>query len=72
MMSEGDNYIDFQQRRGMALDIIDEALEAYRGFMLDDDYDAQATLDRIMIRMRERRELLGAQPTRRDAKETRG
>lgn len=47
--------VDFQQQRGAAWDIIDEALLAYQGFMLDDDYDAQAALDRIMERMRERR-----------------
>lgn len=57
-MADPVNIADFQQRRGAALDIIDEALEDYRCWMLDDDYDAQATLDRIMARMRERRDLI--------------
>jgi len=47
--------IDHHQRQGMALDIIDEALETYRGWMLDDDYDAVGCLHKIMDRMRERR-----------------
>jgi hypothetical protein len=46
--------IDHQQRRGVAWDIIAEALESYREFMLDDDYDAQGALDRIIKRMQER------------------
>jgi hypothetical protein len=47
--------VDFYQRRGVAWDIIDEALAEYDGYMLDDDFDAQGCLDRIMKRMRERR-----------------
>lgn len=46
---------DHQQRRGAALDIIDEAINSYRGFMLDDDYNAQRALDQIMTRMADRR-----------------
>ena len=57
-MSEPANCADFQQRRGMALDVIDEALSTYREFMLDDDFDAQAVLDRIMARMTKRRQSL--------------
>ena len=49
------NVVDFQQRRGVALDIIDEALSGYREFMLDDDYNAQRALDQIMTRMADRR-----------------
>lgn len=49
--------IDFQQRRGAAWDIIDEALAEYDGWMLDDDYEAMPVLRRIMERMRERRKL---------------
>jgi hypothetical protein len=46
---------DFHQQRGMAWDIIDEALEAYRQFMLDDDFDYQRALFSIMERMQARR-----------------
>ena len=53
-----DSSVDHHQRQGMALDIIDEALNEYRGFMLDDDYNAQGALDRIMTRMSERRSAL--------------
>jgi hypothetical protein len=51
--------IDYHQKRGMAMDIIDEAIATYASYMLDDDYDAQGCLDKIIKRMRERRELLG-------------
>lgn len=51
-------YIDWQQRRGQALDAIDEAIAAYDGFMLDDDFDYQGCLDKIIARLRERREQL--------------
>lgn len=47
--------IDHQQQRGMALDIIDEALADWQAWCLDDDYDAQGCLNRIMNRMCERR-----------------
>lgn len=57
-MSEPANTADFQQQRSVALDIIDEALEDYRCWMLDDDYDAHAALARIMNRMQERRDLI--------------
>lgn len=46
--------IDHHQRRGLAIDIIDEAIGSYRDFMLDDDFDAQRALDKIMKRMAER------------------
>jgi hypothetical protein len=51
------NYIDFQQKRGALADIIDEALAAHAQWLLDDDYDAQGAMQRIMDRMRERRDL---------------
>ena len=57
-MADAANVIDFHQGRGMALDAIDEALEEYRNFMLDDDYDAQGALDRIMKRLKEKREIM--------------
>ena len=46
--------IDQKQRQSVAWDIIDEALNSYREFMLDDDYNAQAALNRIMERMKQR------------------
>ena len=52
------NFVDYQQRRGAALDAIDEALNSYREFMLDDDFDAQRALDGIMTRLSERRNLM--------------
>ena len=58
-MSANVSSIDYHQRRGMLQDIIDEAIAAYDQFMLDDDYDAQGALDRIIQRMRERRAPLG-------------
>jgi hypothetical protein len=48
--------IDHHQRQEVALDIIRQALAEYDGWMLDDDYDAMAVLQRIMNRMRERME----------------
>lgn len=55
---EGISSIDFQQRRGAAMDAIDEAIEAYRSYMLDDDYNPKAALDRIIDRLSERRAAL--------------
>lgn len=49
--------IDHQQRRGAAWDIIDEALNSFKGFMLDDDYDYRRILYSIMARMQERRDM---------------
>jgi hypothetical protein len=51
--------IDRQQRRSVAWDIIDQALADYDGWMLDDDYEAMPVLQRIMRRMRERRDAVG-------------
>lgn len=49
-------------------DIILEALNEYDTFMLDDDYDAQGCLTRVMERMRERYEFVdrSAQPDQAD------
>lgn len=41
-------------RHGAMEDIILQALADYDGYMLDDDYDAQGALDRIIRKMRER------------------
>jgi hypothetical protein len=48
---------EYHQKRGAAWDIVDEALIAYREFMLDDDYDAITALKKICDRMEERRAL---------------
>lgn len=45
---------DQRQRDGVAWDIIQEALNTYDSFMLDDDYNGLGTLNQIMKRMRER------------------
>lgn len=50
-------YIEHQQQRGVAWDIIEEAINEFDGWMLDDDYDADAMLKKIIARMRERRNL---------------
>ena len=52
--------IEHFQKTGRYYDIIKEALEDYRGYMLDDDYNAQGCLDRIINRMRERLEMSDA------------
>lgn len=46
--------IDFQQQRGRYADIIQEAIQSYDDWMLDDDYESNATLRRIINRMRDR------------------
>lgn len=46
--------IDLMQRRGAAWDIIQQALNSYDSFMLDDDYDSQRALNDIMSKMRDR------------------
>lgn len=48
--------IDYQQQRGVAWDIIDEAISTYDGWMLDDDYQAGRVLSEVMTRMRQRRD----------------
>lgn len=54
---------DHQQQRGVAWDIIDEAIADYDQWMLDDDFDAQRTLMRIINRMRARRFDYGRTPS---------
>lgn len=49
------DYIDWQQRRGVFADIVDEALSSYEAWMVEDDYDATNALHKIMDRMRQRR-----------------
>lgn len=49
--------IDHQQQRGAGWDVVDEAIQTYDEWMLDDDYDAIGKLAEIMARMRARRNL---------------
>lgn len=46
--------IDNFQRQGIAIDIIREALDEYASYCVNDDYDAEGALSRIMGRMAER------------------
>lgn len=54
--------VQHHQREGVAWDIIAEALETHRQWLLDDDYDAMGCLQKIMHRMRERRALYRPPP----------
>jgi hypothetical protein len=56
-VSEPTSSIEHHQRRGVAWDIIDEAINTYDEWMLDDDYEANRVLREIMTKMRERRDL---------------
>ena len=49
--------INHQQTRGAGWDIVDQAIETYDSWMLDDDYDANRVLREIIERMRARRSL---------------
>jgi hypothetical protein len=53
--SEAQSSVDHQQQRGVAWDIIDEAIVAYDQWMLDDDYQFREILAKIMERLIERR-----------------
>ncbi len=55
-MGEPASSIDQKQRDGVAWDIIDQAVADYDGWMADDDYDAFTALNRIMTRMKKRRQ----------------
>lgn len=46
--------ISTQDRLGRDRDIILEAINEYDGWILDDDYDADRMLGKIMMRMKER------------------
>lgn len=54
------SYAEWQQKRGMAMDTIDWAINEYDEYMKDDNYDAQGVLDRIIERLRDRRDHLKA------------
>lgn len=49
-----ENSIDHQQRQGRDRDIIIEAINTYDDYMLDDDFEPQVVLDRIINRLKER------------------
>jgi hypothetical protein len=55
-----DSYIAFQQRRGRLPDLIEEAIEIHRNFMLDDDYDTQRCLDRVIEKLKQARDFYDA------------
>lgn len=56
-MAEPQTSAEYQQRRGVAWDIIDEAINNFDAWMRDDDYDATRKLFEIVNTMRERRAL---------------
>jgi hypothetical protein len=58
---EAQSSVDHQQRRGVAWDIIDEAIVAYDQWMLDDDYQPGKVMANIISQMRERRNLYTVQ-----------
>lgn len=53
---QGETYAEWQQRRGMAHDLINWAILEYDEFMLDDRYDTQTVLDKIIARLRQFRD----------------
>ncbi|MFC0302727.1 hypothetical protein [Rhizorhabdus histidinilytica] len=55
-----DSYIAFQQRRGRLPDLIEGAIEIHRNFMLDDDYDTQRCLDRVIEKLKQARDFYDA------------
>lgn len=55
--------INHFQQSGVAWDIIAEAIESYREYMLNDDYDAAGKLREIIERMDDRRNLYRKAPT---------
>jgi hypothetical protein len=57
-----DSYIEHQQKHGVAWDIIEEAINEYRGWLVDDDYNANIALKTIMERMQERYNLYNKTP----------
>lgn len=58
--ADRDGYAAWQQRRGMLADKVDWAINEYDQFMLDDAYDAQRVLDRIIEGLRRTRDDLKA------------
>lgn len=56
-MAEPTSFAEYQQNRGVAWDIIEQAINTYDSWMLDDDYDANRILREIINQIRERREI---------------
>jgi len=56
-MNEPSSSIEYQQQRGVAWDIIEQAINTYDQWMLDDDYHAHRVLKEIIEQMRSRRAL---------------
>lgn len=56
-MSDPISFVEYQRLRGAGWDVVDEAINAYDSWMLDDDYYAMSKLHEIMNRMKERRAL---------------
>jgi hypothetical protein len=56
-MTDQQSCVTYLKTRGVGWDIVDEAINAYDQWMLDDDYDAMGKLHEIMRRMKERRAL---------------
>lgn len=54
LAAQPSNYSDWQQRRGVLADIVDEALASYEAWMAEDDYNATDALHKIMDHMRQR------------------
>jgi hypothetical protein len=50
-----DSSIEYQQKRGAGWDIVDEAINTYDQWMLDDNYEFAVILRQIIGRMKERR-----------------
>ncbi|WP_293880512.1 hypothetical protein [Sphingomonas sp.] len=59
---------EVHQNRGRHYDIILEAISNYDEWMLDDDYNPQITLDRIIKRMRERLDMSDPPPPSREVR----
>lgn len=51
-----ETYADWQQKRGLLADKVDWAINEYDEYMLDDDYEAQPVLDRIIKGLRQARD----------------
>lgn len=66
---KAERYAEWQQKRGMAMDTLDWAILEYDEYMKDDVYDAQAVLDRIIARLRERRDMLSLPPAQTEGAE---
>ncbi len=48
LAAQPSNYSDWQQRRGVLADIVDEALASYEAWMAEDDYNATDALHKSL------------------------